>query len=63
MLETVKQLVNDDSYISFPEYYENYICEIQDMNILAEVSSVKATDILSLEKLITKLHNQLLGRY
>lgn len=62
MLETVKQHVHDTSYAPFPEYYEKYICEVQDMNILAEVNSVKATDILSLDKLICKLHNQLLGR-
>lgn len=62
MLETVKQYVNEPLTISFPEYYERYICQVQDINIVTEVSSVKATDILSLEKLITKLHNQLLGR-
>ena len=62
MLETVKSYINDSSDISFEDYYQNYIFEVQDRNIEAEVRSVKPNDILSLDKLIARLHKELLGQ-
>ena len=62
MLETVKSYIDDSSDTSFEDYYQNYIFEVQDMNIEAEVKSVKPNDILSLDKLIARLHKELLGQ-
>lgn len=61
MLESIKSYINDSPNISFEDYYRNYIFEVQDQNIEAEVKSVKSSDILSLDKLIAKLHKELLG--
>lgn len=59
MLETVKQYVRDVPDTPFAEYYQRYICEVQDQNIQAEVSGAKTADILSLDKLITRLNMEL----
>ena len=59
MLETVKQHIREVPDISFSDYYQNYICEVQDQNIVAEISSVKTADITSLNKLIARLNMEL----
>lgn len=61
MLETIKTYIKELPEQDFDDYYQNYIFEVQDQNITAEVSSVKTTDILSLDKLIARLHKELLG--
>ena len=62
MLETVKRYIKELPDQDFEDFYQNYIFNVQDQNITVEVSSVKTTDILSLEKLIAKLHKELLGK-
>lgn len=57
MLETVKATIKELPDISFGEFYQNYICDIQDQNILVEVQGVKTEDIITIEKLIAKLKN------
>lgn len=60
MLETIKSYINDAPNIPFEEFYQRYIFRVQDMNIESEVAGVKTDDILSLDKLITRLHKELL---
>lgn len=60
MLETVKTCIKDLPDTSFDIYYQNYIFDVQDQNIFAEVNSVKTNDILSLDRLIAKLHKELM---
>lgn len=60
MLETVKAYIQEDSE-QFEDYYQKYIFMVQDINLDKEVSGVKPSDILSLDKLIAKLHKELLG--
>ena len=61
MLETVKKYIEELPDQDFEDFYQDYIFGIQDQNIVAEVSSVHAADILSLDRLIAKLHKELLG--
>jgi len=61
MLDTVKKYITELPDISFEDYYQNYIFDVQDYNIEMEVNSVKTSDILSLDKLIAKLHKELTG--
>lgn len=60
MLETIKAYIKELPDEDFDEFYQNYIFEVQDQNIELEVSSIKTADILSLDKLIAKLHKELL---
>ena len=59
MLNTVKSYIEDLPDMPFDEYYQRYIFEVQDQNIKAEVGSVKLGDVLSVDKLIAKLYNEL----
>lgn len=61
MLNTVKSIIEELPDIPFDEYYQRYIFDVQDQNIEAEVSSLNTTDILTIDKLIDKLHKELLG--
>ena len=61
MLETIKAYIKELPDENFDEFYQKYIFEVQDQNIELEVSSIKTADILSLDKLIAKLHKELLG--
>lgn len=60
MLTMIKTYIQHLPNISFEDYYQNYIFKVQDQNILAEVGSIKTNDILSLDRLIAKLHKELL---
>ena len=60
MLTMIKTYIQNLPNISFEDYYQNYIFKVQDQNILAEVGSIKTNDILSLDRLIAKLHKELL---
>ena len=61
MLDTIKSYINATPNIPFDEYYQRYIFNVQDANIAAEVGSIKTNDILSLDRLISKLHKELLS--
>jgi hypothetical protein len=61
MLNTIKTYIKETPDIPFDEYYQRYIFKVQDANIDAEVSSVRTDDILSLDRLIAKLHKELIG--
>lgn len=61
MLDTVKTYIKETPNMPFEEFYQRYIFRVQDMNIESEVAGVKADDILSLDRLIAKLHKELLG--
>ena len=59
MLESIRNYIRTLPNTDFAEYYQRYICDVQDRNIITEVNSIKTDDILSLDKLITKLHKEL----
>ena len=61
MLNTVKSIIEELPDMPFDEYYQRYIFDVQDQNIEAEVSSLNTTDILTIDRLIDKLHKELLG--
>ena len=55
MLDTVKGYIASTKDIPFAEYYMNYICAVQDQNILAEIKGIKTEEITSLGKLMSLL--------
>lgn len=61
MLDTIKSYIGEAPNIIFDEYYQQYIFDVQDSNIAAEVAEIKTDDILSLDRLIAKLHKELLS--
>ena len=56
MLESVKNIIAELPDIPFWEYYQNYICEVQDLNIKAEIENLKTDEITSITKLISRLN-------
>ena len=61
MLETIKSYIQDLSDIDFDTYYQTYICNIQDFNVISEIGSIGLDTTLPLDKLIAKLHKELLS--
>lgn len=61
MLHTIKTYIKETPDIPFDEYYQRYIFNVQDMNIDSEIASIKTNDIISLDRLIAKLHKELLS--
>lgn len=59
MLETIKSYIENLPEDTFDIFYQKYIFEVQDINITKEVSGVKTDDILSLDRLIARLHKEL----
>lgn len=56
MLGTIKAYIADLPKDTFEDFYQKYIFAVQDQNILQEVSGVKTTEIIELNKLISILH-------
>lgn len=55
MLETIKTYINELPDIPFDTFYQEYICNIQDQNVQAEINNIKADEIVSLTKLLDSL--------
>ena len=58
MLDTVKTYIKELPDVPFDEFYQRYICYVQDMNILTEINSIKSDEILSIQKLLARLKNR-----
>ena len=48
MLDMIKQYINNITDISFNEYYQSYIMQVQDRNIEYELKHLSARNVLSL---------------
>ena len=59
MLETVKNYIAELPDTSFDSFYQAYICRVQDQNIYSELASLRTDDIVTIDKLITRLNNEL----
>lgn len=59
MLNTVKSYIDELPDMPFGEFYQRYIFEVQDQNIVVEVNGVTLTDVLSVDKFIAKLYKEL----
>ena len=59
MLETVKTYIWELPDTPFSIYYQNYICDVQDQNILLEVSSIKTEEVLTLERLMSLIRRKI----
>jgi hypothetical protein len=59
MLETVKTYIDELPDIPFDQYYQDYVCRVQDQNIRIEIDSLKSDDILSLEQILARLHKEI----
>ena len=55
MLDTIKHYINTLSDISFSQYYQKYINDVQDYTLGQEVKDLRNADILSIDRLIAKL--------
>ena len=55
MLTSIKSYINELPDMTFAEFYQRYICDVQDMNIKAEIEGVKTDEITSLSKLLSRL--------
>ena len=61
MLETIKSYLKETPDTDFNTYYQNYICSIQDSNVISEIGSIGLDTTLPLDRLIAKLHKELLS--
>lgn len=61
MLTNVKQLIYSiqDNDVSFSQYYQQYINDIQEQSLGFEVDELSKADILSLDRLINKLYKEM----
>lgn len=48
MLDTIKQYIRNIPDITFNEYYQSYIMQVQDRNIESELKHLSARNVLSL---------------
>jgi hypothetical protein len=55
MLHTIKQYIDTLSDLSFSQYYQQYINNVQDYTLGQEVKDLRNADILSIDRLIAKL--------
>ena len=62
MLDNIKSYIAGLPDTPFEEFYQKYIFEVQDQNIVAEISSIKTTDIMSLDRMIARLRKELYGK-
>lgn len=59
MLDTIKHYINTLPDIPFSEYYQGYICKIQDYTLDQELKILGKSDALSIDKLIAKLMKEM----
>ena len=55
MLVTIKTYIQETPDVPFDVFYQRYICDIQDQNVLAEIKGINIEEILSIDKLLIKL--------
>lgn len=48
MLDRIKQYISDLSDITFNEYYQSYIMQVQDRNIESELKHLSSRNVLSI---------------
>ena len=57
MLETIRSMIKNSPYITFEEYFQNYVMEVQDKSIDTEVSFLFRNNFPSANSML-KLINQ-----
>lgn len=57
MLETIKNYISDTNNVPFDEFYQGYICDIQDQNVINELKGIQTEEIITITKLIERLTN------
>ena len=57
MLETIKTYIGEIPDVPFDVFYQRYICDIQDQNVLAEIGSIRAGEIATINQLLTRLNH------
>lgn len=61
MLDTIKQYIDTLPDIPFSEYYQGYICKVQDYTLDQELKLLENSDALSIDKLVDKIVKELLS--
>ena len=59
MLDTIKHYISSETP-EFNQFYQNYIQSVQDYSLGIEVKDLQKSDVLSIDKLITKLYAEML---
>ena len=59
MLDKIKQYISDLPNIDFDDYYQQYILDVQDINLSLEFKYSNISDHLSIEALLAKIHGEL----
>ena len=58
MLETVKQMIKDTPYISFEQFFQNYVMKVQDESIDEEVSFLFRNNFPSANSMIKLINKE-----
>lgn len=58
MLDTIKKLIDNSPYISFEQYYQNYIMQVQDSSIDAEVTFLLRNNFPSANSMIKLINKE-----
>lgn len=56
MLDTIKVYIKEVPDVPFDEFYQRYICYVQDINVQMEVKGIRTDEIVSLNKLLARLN-------
>ena len=56
MLEAVKRYIEEQPDIPFDIYYQGYICDVQDQNIVSEINGLNIGEMMSVSDILNKLH-------
>ena len=59
MLDKIKQYISDLPDVDFDDYYQQYILDVQDINLSLEFKYSNISDHLSIEALLAKIHGEL----
>jgi hypothetical protein len=59
MLDNIKQYISDLPDVDFDDYYQQYILDVQDINLSLEFKYSNISDHLSIEALLAKIHGEL----
>lgn len=58
-LKELQQYISTDT-LDFNQFYQNYIQSVQEYSLEIEVTDLQKSDVLSIDKLITKLYAEML---
>lgn len=55
MLDTIKAYIKEIPNVPFDEFYQRYICYVQDTNVQSEINNIQSDEVMSLNKILKRL--------